>query len=231
MSTTTWPLVLITQRALRTGPDNVLHDALDRRWYDFARAWGITLGPIPNEPPRTESGRQAAGLILSGGGDLAVAPGAGAVDAEREDTEARLIAEARSLGRPILGVCRGAQRLWADAGGRLALTSGHGSGMHDIVPTAAGSAIGMVRTQVNSFHAYRLAGHAAGTQVLATARTGTGLSAVVEAFLSSGRLEWGVMWHPERPLNGPEATRGPVEQFVAAVRNRSNDTTESSCTP
>ncbi|MFF8785529.1 gamma-glutamyl-gamma-aminobutyrate hydrolase family protein [Streptomyces sp. NPDC015125] len=192
--------VFITQRLVSAGPDAAGHDGLDRRWHDGAQRWGIRLVPLPNDPDAAElalrHGTSSAGIVLSGGGDLSGTPGGQAPDPVREQVERIGLDWARSLGRAVLGVCRGAQLLWRDAGGSLASVTGHTSGTHELVPTADGITAGICPGVVNSFHAYRCTGEPEGLVTLACAGDGT-----VEAFSSRAAREVGVLWHPERPGN------------------------------
>ncbi|PBC82471.1 putative glutamine amidotransferase [Streptomyces sp. 2224.1] len=192
--------VFITQRLVHAGPDAAGHDGLDRRWHDRAQRWGVRLVPLPNDPDAAEfalcHGTSSAGIILSGGGDLSGVPGGQTPDAVREQVERTGLDWARSLGRAVLGVCRGAQLLWRDAGGTLTAVTGHTSGTHALVPTADGTDAGVGPGVVNSFHAYRCTGEPEGLVTLAGAGDGT-----VEAFSSRAAREVGILWHPERPGN------------------------------
>jgi gamma-glutamyl-gamma-aminobutyrate hydrolase PuuD len=194
------PIAVITQRGTSAGPDRAVHDALDRRWHPVADRWGLCLVPLPNALVHAcdlLDMHRVALVILSGGGDLSAAPGAQSPDPERELVEALCLRHARSHGIGVLGVCRGAQALWVDAGGRLEPTAGHDRGTHPVTPTTAGVAAGLHAGTVNTFHSYRLDGTpSARVDVLAHAADGS-----VEAFALRSGYELGVLWHPERPEN------------------------------
>ena len=72
----------------------------------------------------------AAGLLLTGGGDVApfrygeeTDPASGEVDEERDESELALVRQAGEMGIPILAVCRGAQLLNVALGGTRDSTS------------------------------------------------------------------------------------------------------------
>jgi putative glutamine amidotransferase len=84
---------------------------------------------LPNtaDAEATESAvRAAAGLVLTGGADVAAAlygmephPTMSGIDPARDQTEKLAIDAAMRLGRPILGICRGIQVLNVVLGGTL----------------------------------------------------------------------------------------------------------------
>lgn len=192
------PAVLITQRLLGGGPDTAPHDALDRRWHQYAEQCQLRLVAVPNDVAAAHALLDAApgprGVILSGGGDLSGLPAGQPPDPPRERVEALCLAWARDRGLGVLGVCRGAQLLWRDAGGTVTPVAEHHHGVHDLHPTDRGVRAGIRPGQVNSFHAYGLTGHPAATVPLAHAGDGA-----LEAFSARNGRELAVMWHPERP--------------------------------
>jgi len=225
------PIVLITQRAI-AGAGGVAHDALDRRWYAFAARWGIRLAPLANDVGALDAVvrcPQAAGLILSGGGDLSATPGGREVDDTREQVERSAVSDARAHGRPILGVCRGAQFLWTQSGGQLTRVDGHRNTAHVITPTELGHRRGLSEHRVNSFHEFGLAGNGHGHfGVLMSTRDPGGTP---ETFAGIARPEWGVMWHPERPGNDEAADHFVEHTFIDAVRrHRRPEDEATTCT-
>ncbi len=156
----------------------------------------------------------ADGLLLAGGGDISPRFYAyrGPIDRIRIEDEARdrleleLIRDFMALGKPILGICRGAQVLNTALGGTLVedIESFHGTQvvqvrhehyMHpiDVLPKSALRAILGPNSTVNSFHhqAIRHPGH--GLKI--TVRAPDGLAEAVEHETAP---VLGVQWHPER---------------------------------
>ena len=170
------------------------------------------------------------GLLLPGGGD--VDPmyygqenrGSHLPDPLRDTVELRLIREFLAAGKPILGICRGAQMLNVAFGGSLHQDIPEHSGLEDAdrlhpVRVTAGSRMaalyGAGEIVVNSSH----------HQVVD--RVGNGLRAVMyslEGYVECIEHEMlpvmGVQWHPERlagALACPEVVNGQrvIDWFVA----------------
>jgi gamma-glutamyl-gamma-aminobutyrate hydrolase PuuD len=183
------------------------HDALDPRWHRFLADCGVAAVPLPNDPELavgTASGLDLAGLVLTGGQDLAHYGG----DApERDRTERELLAWALAAGRPVLGVCRGMQVLLDAYGSALRPVEGHVAVRHQAVVDGA------PRT-INCFH--RWAATAVSAPLVATgSRDG-----VVEAVRHPDRPVRGIGWHPERwdPADPERATdTAMVAAFLAGA--------------
>ncbi|MBI4556903.1 MAG: gamma-glutamyl-gamma-aminobutyrate hydrolase family protein [Candidatus Hydrogenedentes bacterium] len=163
------------------------------------------------------------GLVLSGGkGDIppeaygeTAHPSTRPLAAERWRSECLWLRTARSLGKPILGICLGMQVLTVEAGGRLiqdipdlrpgALphTSPTGMEQHDVVLTPDTCLAAMApdnRVQVTSSHHQSIVDVPPGYRLAATSEDG-----LIEAVESpSATLIIGVQWHPERSLNQPD---------------------------
>jgi putative glutamine amidotransferase len=181
----------------------------------------------------------AAGLVLSGGGDLDPAlygeplhPKANLPDADRDATELALIAAAREKKVPVLAICRGIQAVNVALGGSLVqdipseLTS---SIAHDTGPprearthqvtirpgSRLARAVGSTSIAVNSLHHQSVGRVAPG--LLATGHSPDG---VVEGLESGG--DWwllGVQWHPEEMSSSEEPwDRRLFQAFGRAVR-------------
>ncbi len=174
---------------------------------------------------------QAAGLLLTGGGDVAPHryghqphPGLGAVDEERDEIELGLVAEALARDLPVLAICRGGQVLVVACGGTLwqdlpsqlphALHHGRGAGrgpereraFHRVSlcdGSLAAKAAGAPEFEVNSSH------HQA-AQVVAPplAISGWAPDGVIEAVEApDARFVLGVQWHPEDIFERAEQAR------------------------
>lgn len=99
--------------------------------------------------------------------------------------ERELFDAAMRLGRPIVGVCHGLQRLTEMMGGCLEPMDGHHGTAHDVFDHLGD------RHTVNSFHNFRISMLPPGVSVLATDMDGNCESWAI------GNVS-GVMWHPER---------------------------------
>ena len=151
------------------------------------------------------------------------------IESEKRDAlEFELVREYMARGRPILGICRGAQVLAAALGGTLiedipAWRSAEGRhvrvrhmGHIHTVETAPGSMINAVlgrQAAVNSFH-HQAVRHP-GPYFKATARAPDG---VIEAIEHLSAPVFGVQWHPER-MPGEAGTR-LFEYFCRAARGK-----------
>lgn len=164
----------------------------------------------------------AAGVLLIGGGDVAperfglVVEGS-AVDERRDAFETSLVHLAKAQGKPVLGVCRGAQVLNVALGGTLREVGGHvqagelteASHAVDVAPgTRLAQIVGAPALEVNSSH--RWAPDALGRDLVAS---GTA-AGVIEAVESDERW-WavGIQWHVEL-LDDPPSQR-VFDAFVA----------------
>ncbi|HUT75522.1 MAG TPA: gamma-glutamyl-gamma-aminobutyrate hydrolase family protein [Armatimonadota bacterium] len=185
----------------------------------------------------------AAGLLLTGGGDIApwrygraAQPRLGPVDEERDELELELVADAQAGDLPVLAICRGMQvlvvahggRLWQDLPSELPHSLDHGRGAgrgagaerasHQVLlgaGTVAAAAVGAVRAEVNSSH--HQAAQTVGDRLVIS---GWGPDGVIEAVEMPGaRFVLAVQWHPEDILECA-GQAGIFAAFVAAARRR-----------
>lgn len=167
-------------------------------------------------------------LILIGGQDVSPdyfgedpIPQLGEIDRYRDEFELALVIEAVRVGKPIFGICRGAQIINVALGGTLYqdLNSQYQplSVKHDQYPTKWSTPThrldwqrpnwldGVIdrHTLVNSFHHEAVKDLAPGLSLDATSSDG-----VIEAFSDNQRHIYGVQWHPEMLLmTDPEAQK------------------------
>jgi len=193
--------------SLRVDDERERRDALDQEWYRVLGAAGLMPLLIPNH---TELCTQmvdylrslsVCGALLTGGNDLLGTPGAKNVATEREQVETSLIEACISLELPILGVCRGFQKLALHHGARLSSAPGHVGKTHPLVVVAdSDMPLEGGRAAVNSFHDFGLASADLGSNMIAVALSPDGF---VEAAVHRDLPHWGIMWHPERSPNDP----------------------------
>ncbi|USQ95290.1 gamma-glutamyl-gamma-aminobutyrate hydrolase family protein [Caulobacter sp. RL271] len=161
-------------------------DALDQTWVRFLAAAGLSPVLMPNHAPTALTlfdDLPVQGLILTGGNDLFDHGG----DApERDVTETALLAAARSLGLPVIGVCRGMQVLQRAFGVALAPVEGHVAPRQTIT-------VGDQPRVANAFHTWGARQTAPDLTVWALAQDG-----VVKAVRHAREPLVGLMWHPER---------------------------------
>lgn len=189
---------------------------------------------------------QVDGLILSGGGDLdpvlyqgdRLDPTLRGVNVARDENELRAWRTARSLGIPVLAICRGAQLLTADLGGDLYMDLPRdrgvlvqhrhseevlGTTVHDISVDGSSQLSewlgGISKISVNSMHHQGIKTLAAGTIEVAHADDG-----LIEAFEIPNEPIVAVQWHPEvlwktsnEQLN---ILKGFVRQAATSAENR-----------
>jgi gamma-glutamyl-gamma-aminobutyrate hydrolase PuuD len=186
--------VLVTQRLVRTAKYPEERDALDVRWPLFLHAAGLIPIPVPSnvelEPFLTAIG-DVAGLVLTGGNDIAAVCDDD-LSRRRDALESALCSRMESLGKPILGVCRGLQFLAQRAGAPLTRVDGHAGVRHRVrvAPNSAWLA-GHDGREVNSYHGFGF--HSAPWRVAAQSPDG-----MIEALEQPERPTLGIMWHPER---------------------------------
>ncbi len=169
------------------------------------RAYLRALSPFGRVLPAGESADGDL-LVLAGGGDISprFARYAGDLskicieDEARDRMELARAARFLAKGKPILGICRGAQLLHTALGGTLFAdlgTDAHQNSLHmiRILPGSRISAILGKSAAVNSFH--HQAAACPGQNLRITARA---LDGVCEAAEHDFLPVLGVQWHPER---------------------------------
>lgn len=214
---------------------------------DYVRslvAAGVSRSGITIVAPGTRADGDFDALVLGGGVDVdparygsALRLGANVeVDAERDELDFSLLAEALRAKRPVLGICRGLQVINVALGGTLVQdldTERPSEVVHQnesdektrrdhrvrITPgTRLASIAGEGELAVNSRHHQAIARVAPGLAVTATAEDG--VAEAVESLDSPSSLGgWlmAVQWHPEN-LAGDAASSGLFSEFVRAAR-------------
>ena len=178
--------IAVTQRVSVVATNGERRDCLDQAWPRFLAACGLMPLPLPNVIDVAMAlcaGADVAGLLLTGGNDLACLGG----DApERDATENELLDMAEAQGLPILGVCRGMQVIQQRCAIPLHRVDGHVTRQQIIRIDGA-------PTEVNSYHRFAAFESRPPLDVWAVADDG-----VVKAIRHAARSMTGIMWHPER---------------------------------
>ncbi len=185
-------VLYITQRITKEASYQETRDTLDLAWYEFVSKalpdWVIF--PVPNHlesikkmylinPPN--------GIILTGGNDI------GEFKA-RENVEDFLLNQSIKVKIPVLGVCRGCQKIATHLGAQIIDANPllHVAKCHQIHNKSSLS----MPNLVNSYHnkQIKINSNFKG-QVLATSNDNC-----IEAIENKQKNWLGIMWHPERKL-------------------------------
>lgn len=188
----------LTQRVEVVSAYGERRDCLDQNWTRLLGCLGLVPVPLGNAVVDVAGYVDAlslAGVVLTGGNDLAHAEGACNPAPERDRFEADLLGLCRQRRLPVLGVCRGMQLINHYFDGELRLLPGHAGTRHRIrcreLPfAAAGDSI-----TVGSYHDHGIPSDGLGSKLrpLAWAEDGS-----IEALADDSGLIHGIMWHPER---------------------------------
>jgi gamma-glutamyl-gamma-aminobutyrate hydrolase PuuD len=178
--------VAVTQRVAMLPERAERRDCLDQAWSRFLAACELLPLLIPNVPEVARAlldSRDLAGLVLTGGNDLASVGG----DApERDAVENALLDMAQERALPVIGVCRGMQLLQERSGVPLRRVDGHVTARQTI------EADGMPM-QVNAYHCFAGFESRPPFSTWAVAQDG-----VIKAIRHQSLPITGIMWHPER---------------------------------
>jgi len=180
--------VVVSQRAIGLPERPEIYDGVDRALSRYLVSLGLLPVPVPNGLDPAGGSEmfhlwlksvQPSGFILSGGGDVTN-------DEARNAVEDGLLNLAELHQMPVLGICRGAQKLAVRAGGTLTREENH-VGVSTILISEFDFAPGAC------FHDFAIEGTPEGYATIAQTEEGR-----TEAFQHRS-LPWvGVMWHPER---------------------------------
>lgn len=191
--------VAVTQRVAVLPERGERRDCLDQSWSRFLAACGLLPVLLPNviEVALELCERSAvAGLVLTGGNDLAALGG----DApERDAVENALLDLAERRKLPVIGVCRGMQLLQQRSGVALRRVEGHVTA-HQIIDVEGAP------VEVNAYHCFAAFDSREPFTTWALARDG-----VIKAVRHRELPVTGIMWHPER-------THPPAAADIALFR-------------
>lgn len=208
--------IAVTQRVEVVKTYGERRDCLDQQWGAFLEGLGLTPVAVPNglsQPAIWMDALGIEGLLLTGGNDLSILPGAGNPAPERDQTEAALLDAAKERNLPVLGVCRGMQMINHWLGGQLVPVEGHTAVRHGL-KLLSGAVDFIDFRDVNSFHDWGMQADSLASGLTARCEAPDG---TVEAY-THDTLPWaGIMWHPERetPFTGPDQ-----QLFLRLFRDR-----------
>lgn len=173
-------------------------DCLDQRWALLLQQAACLPVPLMNLTADADAclaSLDLAGVILTGGNDLACLPEGSNPAPERDDFEAALIRACAARRLPVLGVCRGAQMLAVHYGARLEPIEGHVGASTSIRTEALLREAYPQGLRVTCYHGYAVdeASLPGDLEVLARSADGA-----LEAVGHRALPQWGLMWHPER---------------------------------
>ena len=178
--------VAVTQRVTVVSDHGERFDCLDQGWTKFLAACELLPVLLPNVIEAALAlcqGTGIAGLVLTGGNDLA-ALGGNAPERDAVENALLDLAERRKL--PVLGVCRGMQMIQHRFAIPLSRVEGHVAQRQVI-------RIEGEPREVNSYHHFAAFDSHPTLDVWAVADDG-----VVKAIRHSAQPITGIMWHPER---------------------------------
>ena len=180
--------VAVTQRVSAVPAYGERRDCLDQAWTQFLLACQLLPVLLPNVTEAALAlcdGPSVAGLLLTGGNDLAPLGG----DApERDAVENALLDLAERRRLPVIGVCRGMQMIQQRFDIPLCRVEGH-------VARSQVIRIDGAQKQVNSYHRFGALHTRPPLEVWAVSDDG-----VVKAIRHSTEPMTGIMWHPERSV-------------------------------
>ena len=185
----------VTMRVLNVGEYPELRDTLAQDWGVFLSRvmpesrW-LAIANLRRHVVDYVSAWRLDGIVFTGGSNPCPV---------RDETETALFEWALAENFPVLGVCRGLQRIQAFFGGGLVRCpeNSHAGCRHPIQFTEESARVGISpgRGDVNSFHHFGITVEQLAAPMIAFATTADGW--VEGASTKSGRVA-GIMWHPER---------------------------------
>lgn len=191
--------ILITQRVESVSHYNEYRDCLDQQWAKIMAKADLLPLPIINTLDKKQVDSlferiTIEGIILTGGNDIGGCENAVNVSLDRDNMEDALIEIASRRNIPILGICRGAQKLALYYGAKLYPIHEHVAVKHKI--TFLEKINFYEKTDiVNSYHGFGIANTYL-PEKLTTLAIADDQS--IEMFCIKKLPQIGIMWHPER---------------------------------
>ena len=180
--------IAITQRITYFYEGRDMYDCIDRNWNDFLFRCGIIPFILPNNIRQVKkilNLTKIDGVILSGGDDLICL---GGKDLPREQVEEFLIRLCIKKKIPLLGVCRGMQKIQNFFNVKLLKIYSKVKKFEEVI-------IGNKKTKINSFHLFGTKQNHKNFRNWVVSSDG-----VVKAIECRKNKIIGIMWHPERNI-------------------------------
>ena len=178
--------IIITQRMERLGKHKELRDCLDIKLANLFSYLGYIPVPLPNKLKNINKffkELMPKGIILSGGGNPLLKD-------LRYKNEKVLIDLSTKNKVPLLGICRGAQRINIQFKGKLKKIKNHTKKKHLIYENQKQKGI-----KVNSYHDFGFSEKMLGKNLKSLAQS---QDRIIEYFKHTNYKIIGIMWHPER---------------------------------
>ena len=178
--------IIITQRFEKIGKFRELRDNLDIRLSNLIYKFGFLPILIPTNSKNILNfikEIRPKGIILSGGGNPKIKD-------ERFHSEKKILDYIDKKKMPVLGICRGAQRINMHFKGKLKKVKNHVRKKHSISPLQIKE-----NFFINSFHDFGFDEKMLGKNLKTLAKSNDG---VVKYFKHKSKPIFGIMWHPER---------------------------------
>ena len=174
-------------------------DSLDQAWTKLFNQTDFQILPVPNNLNNVVKWLEmfgVEGILLSGGNDLGHLSGSNNYSLERDKIENILLEWAFKKKVPVLGVCRGMQKINYYLGGSLSRIENHSKTKHKIT-IIQNEVIEKTLSEVNSFHNWGIMKNDLSPNLRAIAIAYDGS---IEGVMHINLPWFGIMWHPERNL-------------------------------
>ncbi len=179
-------------------------DALDCLWPELMKEIGFFPVYLPSGMSvfGNEAFNDIDAFILTGGNDII--EGQESFYGDRNTFENSILSHADKHKLPVLGVCRGAQMINLYCGGQSSSLNGHVAQDHEVFWNQQ-------KIKVNSYHNYGIRQDelADNLEIQAFAQDST-----IEAFRHKYLPWFGMMWHPERPIDNPQMHKEIVRKAL-----------------
>ena len=177
--------IIVTQREIQI--DSEARDSIDRRWFDFFKKSNLTPIIAPNDIELVKAiftKIEFDGILLTGGGDIKAC---GGKDKKREEVEDFLIEYAIKKKIPLVGICRGMQKIQNYFGVKIDKVLGHVAQKQKIL-------INNKLSEVNSYHDFGTKeNNSKEFEIFAIAK-----DEVIKGIKHKKHNITAIMWHPER---------------------------------
>ena len=216
---------IITQRHYKKETDDH-RDVLENTYIQYFKQFGITLAPISNvidDISVVFKDLPIEGIILSGGDDIEPTSYGGdptlasSVSQERDRIENELLEYAIKENIPVLGICRGLQRINVFFGGTLVQNLSKGGPPHppgkdhavSIIDSKLIELVGRDTANVNSYHDHGVTIETLSKDLIHFSLSGN----IVEGLYHPNYRIAAIQWHPERRSPESDINKVILELF------------------